>query len=195
MSTNIDDPNSGDTSEPEQPDLTAENLLAEKEVLDATAAVLEEAQASNETSVKLLSVETQLAERTADLQRLQAEYVNYKRRVERDRTVARETTIVEIAENLIPVLDDIDLAKQHGDLLEGSPFYTIADKLENALAKYNIVRYGEVSVEFDPNIHEALLHEKDSSTNVETVKQILRPGYKVGEKVLRAAQVSVIIPE
>lgn len=196
MSTNLEDSNVNNPAQPEKSDLTAENLLdAEKDVLDAAAAVVADAQISGEIPVEVLSAENKLAEHVADLQRLQAEYVNYKRRVERDRTVAREKTIIEIAESLFPVLDDIELAKQHGDLLEGSSFYAIADKLENVLAKYGICRYGEVDVKFDPNFHEALLHEKNSSVTTETVKQVLRPGYKLGEKVLRAAQVSVVVPE
>jgi molecular chaperone GrpE len=139
-------------------------------------------------------------ERLADLQRLQAEYVNYRRRVERDRDVARDSAVAGVLEALLPVLDDLHLARQHGDL-ESGPFAAIADKLESTLARFGLARFGEPGQAFDPTVHEALMHteaELAEGTTETTVVQVLQPGYRQstgsGEKVLRAARVAVADP-
>lgn len=140
------------------------------------------------------------AERLSDLQRLQAEYVNYKRRVDRDRAVVQERAAQSVIEALLPVLDDIHAAREHGDLTEG-PFSAIADKLESTLTKFGLQRYGAIGEEFDPNLHEALMHTawpQDGSvepTGSTTVVQVLQPGYRAGEQILRAARVAVADPE
>ncbi|KIS25724.1 molecular chaperone GrpE [Arthrobacter sp. SPG23] len=128
-----------------------------------------------------------------DLRRLQAEYVNYRKRVERDRAVAGEMAVVGVLNSLLPVLDDVDAARQHGDLADG-PFAAIAAKLENALKTYGLVRIDETGVEFDPTIHEALIQQPGQDVEIDTVSQVLRSGYKAGERVLRAAQVIVAVP-
>lgn len=136
------------------------------------------------------------AERLADLQRLQAEYVNYRKRVERDRDVARDAGVAKVLDSLLPVLDDIHLARQHGDL-EGGPFAAIADKLDFALGRHGLTRFGEVGDAFDPAFHEALMRTEDElaeGTTVTTVVQVLQPGYRAGERVLRAARVAVADP-
>lgn len=139
-------------------------------------------------------------ERLADLQRLQAEYVNYKRRVDRDRAVVQERAAQSVIEALLPVLDDIHAAREHGDLTDG-PFAAIADKLESTLGKFGLQRYGAAGEQFDPNLHEALMHTawpQDGSvepTDSTTVVQVLQPGYRAGEQVLRAARVAVADPE
>jgi molecular chaperone GrpE len=136
-------------------------------------------------------------ERLNDLQRLQAEYVNYRRRVERDRDVARDQAVASVLEALLPVLDDLHLARQHGDL-EGGPFAAIAEKIEATLARFGLARYGEPGEVFDPTVHEALLHtqaELAEGTTATTVVQILQPGYRAGERVLRAARVAVADPQ
>jgi len=133
------------------------------------------------------------AERLADLQRLQAEFTNYRRRVDRDRDVARQTAVADMCESLIPVLDAIELARQHGELDEG-PFKGMAENLEAILSKYEWERYGAEGEEFDPVVHEALMHESDDDAEVTTIKQVLQPGYRVGEKILRAARVAVVGP-
>jgi molecular chaperone GrpE len=145
---------------------------------------------------ELAQVQAEAEERLGDLQRLQAEYVNYRKRVERDRDVAREYAIAGVLESLLPVLDDVHLSRQHGDL-EGGPFAAIAEKLESVLSRYGLSRYGEPGQEFDPAVHEALMHteaELAEGTQVTTVVQILQPGYRVGERVLRAARVAVADP-
>ena len=96
------------------------------------------------------------AERLGDLQRLQAEYVNYKRRVDRDRALVQERAVRDVLESLLPVLDDIQAARDHGDLVDG-PFAAIADKLESTLGKFGLERFGAKGEEFDPNVHEALM--------------------------------------
>lgn len=160
----------------------AEPALAEPEPLEAEVAELE----------------TDLAaERLADLQRLQAEYVNYRRRVERDRDVARDAAVAGVLDSLLPVLDDVHLARQHGDL-EGGPFAAIADKLEAVLGRHGLSSFGEVGEAFDPSVHEALMHtqaELAQGTTVTTVVQVLQPGYRSGERVLRAARVAVADPQ
>jgi molecular chaperone GrpE len=136
------------------------------------------------------------AERLADLQRLQAEYANYRKRVDRDRTVARDLAIASVVESLLPVLDDINLARQHGDL-ETGPFVSIVEKLESTLGKYGVERFGEPGAPFDPAIHDALMHVEEElaeGTEVTTVVGVLQPGYRIGDKVLRPARVSVADP-
>ena len=133
------------------------------------------------------------AELKNDLLRLQAEYVNYRKRVERDRAVAGEMAVIGVLNSLLPVLDDVDAARQHGDLMDG-PFAAIAAKLENALKTYGLTRIDETGVEFDPTIHEALIQQPGEDIEVDTVSQVLRSGYKSGERVLRAAQVIVAVP-
>ncbi|MFL6161723.1 MAG: nucleotide exchange factor GrpE [Jatrophihabitantaceae bacterium] len=136
------------------------------------------------------------AERLSDLQRLQAEYANYRKRVERDRAIAREQTIAAVVESLLPVLDDIQLARQHGDL-ESGPFASVADKLESTLAKYGVQRFGEPGAAFDPAVHDALMHVEEElaeGTETTTVVGVLQPGYRIGDRVIRPARVSVADP-
>lgn len=157
--------------------------VAENVELDGILADLDAAQSS-------------AAERLSDLQRLQAEFINYRRRVERDRDVARDQAVASILEALLPVLDDVHLARQHGDLASG-PFLAISEKLENALARMGLARYGEPGEAFDPAVHEALMHteaELAEGTTTTTVVQVLQPGYKAGDKVLRPARVAVADP-
>jgi molecular chaperone GrpE len=135
-------------------------------------------------------------ERLADLQRLQAEFLNYKRRVERDRDLARVQAVHSVLEALLPVLDDIHAARQAGDL-EGGPFASISEKLEVTLEKFGLARYGEPGETFDPTVHEALVHtqaELAEGTTETTVVQVLQPGYRTEERVLRAARVAVADP-
>jgi len=137
------------------------------------------------------------SERLADLQRLQAEYVNYKKRVDRDREKQREVAVGTVVESLLPVLDDIQLAKQHGDL-EGSPFEKIADKLQGTLGKLGLESFGEVGDAFDPQHHEALMHieaEVPEGADTTTVVQVMQSGYRLGERMLRPARVAVADPQ
>ena len=138
-------------------------------------------------------VEQQLAERTADLQRLQAEYLNYKRRVERDRELVRENATYQALAPIIEVLDNIDRAREHGPLDPG--FRGVAEQLERVVAAQGLVKFGEPGDAFDPTIHEALSHiGEDPGVDVTTCKVIAKAGYRIGERVVRAAQVLVVDP-
>jgi molecular chaperone GrpE len=147
-------------------------------------------------AAELAQAEQLAAERLSDLQRLQAEYANYRKRVDRDRDVARESTVASIVGSLLPVLDDIHLARQHGDL-ETGPFLSIAEKLEGTLSRYGVERFGEPGVPFDPVVHDALMHVEEelaAGTEVTTVVGVLQPGYRIGDKIVRPARVSVADP-
>ena len=130
---------------------------------------------------------------TADLQRLQAEYSNYRKRVERDRAVASEIAVASVLSELLSTLDDIDRASQHGELTGG--FKSVADQLIATTTKLGLEKYGTDGDEFDPQIHEALMHETSADVKAPTASKILQPGYKFKERVLRPARVSVTDPE
>jgi molecular chaperone GrpE len=134
----------------------------------------------------------QLAERTADVQRLQAEYANYRKRVDRDRAAVREQAVAGTLTGLLPVLDAIDQAREHGELSGG--FKSVADSLQAALGRLGLVTYGEKGDAFDPKIHEALVHSYSADVAEDTCVEILQPGYKVGERILRPARVAVAEP-
>jgi len=136
--------------------------------------------------------EARLAERTADLQRLQAEYANYRKRVDRDRAAVREQAVAATLAGLLPVLDAISQARDHGELSGG--FKSVADSLQAALGRLGLVTYGEKGDSFDPKIHEALTHSYSSDVAENTCVEILQPGYKVGERILRPARVAVAEP-
>ena len=139
------------------------------------------------------SLEEQLAERTADLQRLQAEYVNYKRRVDRDRELVRTQGEAAVLQSLLTVLDDISRAADHGELEGG--FKAVADSLQQAVAKHKLEAFGAKGEPFDPSLHEAVFHAGESAeVDTTTVDSVLRTGYKVGDRVLRAATVGVVDP-
>jgi molecular chaperone GrpE len=134
----------------------------------------------------------QVAERTADVQRLQAEYANYRKRVDRDRVAVREQAVAGTLLGLLPVLDAIDQAREHGELSGG--FKSVADSLQAALGRLGLVTYGEKGDPFDPKIHEALTHSYSADVTEDTCVEILQPGYKVGERILRPARVAVAEP-
>jgi molecular chaperone GrpE len=129
---------------------------------------------------------------TADLQRLQAEYSNYRKRVERDRAVAHELAIGSVLTELLATLDDIDRASQHGELTGG--FKAVADQLASLSNRFGLEKYGNDGDEFDPQIHEALMHETSTDVAVATASKILQPGYKYKERILRPARVAVTEP-
>lgn len=133
-----------------------------------------------------------LAERTADLQRLQAEYVNYKRRVDRDREANREVVIGTVLTELLQTLDDIGRAREAGEL-EGA-FKAVAESVERVTEKLGLVKFGEVGDTFDPRIHEALLHNYSDEVDGPTATLVMQPGYRLGERILRAARVAVSEP-
>ena len=129
---------------------------------------------------------------TADLQRLQAEYANYRKRVERDRAVAHESAIGAVLTELLALLDDVDRAEQHGELSGG--FKAVADQLNSITSRIGLEKYGTEGEAFDPQIHEALMHEESADVEVPTASKILQPGYKYKERILRPARVAVTDP-
>ncbi|MEU3567417.1 nucleotide exchange factor GrpE [Kitasatospora sp. NPDC036755] len=135
----------------------------------------------------------ELAERTGDLQRLQAEYQNYRKRVERDRLTVREIAVSNILESLIPVLDDIGRAREHGEVTGG--FKSVAESLETVVAKLGLQQFGKEGEPFDPTMHEALMHSYSSDVTEDTCVQILQPGYRIGERIIRPAMVAVAEPQ
>jgi molecular chaperone GrpE len=141
---------------------------------------------------KVSDAEARLAERTADLQRLQAEYANYRKRVDRDRAAVREQAVATVLTGLLPVLDAINQAREHGELSGG--FKSVADSLQSAVGKLGLVAYGEKGDVFDPKIHEALSATYSPDVTEDTCVEIFQPGYKVGEKILRPARVAVAEP-
>lgn len=130
---------------------------------------------------------------TADLQRLQAEYANYRKRVDRDRAVAHELAVASVLNELLPILDDLDRAKQHDELQGG--FKSVADQLMNVTTKLGLEQYGEAGSTFDPQIHEALLHSTSSEVAEPTASVILQSGYRYRNRILRPARVAVTDPE
>jgi molecular chaperone GrpE len=129
---------------------------------------------------------------TADLQRLQAEYSNYRKRVERDRSVAHELAIGSVLTELLATLDDIDRASSHGELTGG--FKAVADQLASLTNRFGLEKYGTDGEVFDPQIHEALMHDTSADVAVATASKILQPGYKYKDRILRPARVSVTEP-
>lgn len=166
----------------------------EPEVAESEAAPGPEAPEVPEAEADELAVmRMELEERTLDLQRNQAEFVNYKRRVERDRELLKENAKYAVLTPIIDVLDTIDRAREH-EPLEGG-FKATAEQLERVVAGLGLVKFGEVGDAFDPTVHEALSHiGTDAEVEVTTCKVIAKAGYKIGDRVVRAAQVLVVDP-
>jgi len=143
-------------------------------------------------SVELSQLRTEVAERTADLQRLQAEYANYRKRVDRDRAAVRDFAVAEALSALLPVLDDIGRAREHGELEGG--FKQVAESLEATVAKLGLVKFGEPGDPFDPAHHDALMHSYSDDVSESTAVQILQPGYSYAGRIVRPARVAVAEP-
>lgn len=154
---------------------------------------LEETAAGTAAAEEIAGLKTQLGERTADLQRLQAEYVNYKRRVDRDRDLARKGGVEAVLKDLMSVLDHIGSAREHGEVTGG--FKAVAEEIERVAARYGLESYGTAGEPFDPHVHEALMHAHADGIDGPTCVQILQPGYRVGERILRPARVAVAEPD
>ena len=145
-----------------------------------------------DTADALLAARTEAAERLDDLRRLQAEYVNYRRRVERDRELVRENAVASALGEFLGVLDDIGRARDHGDL--NGAFRSVGEALEAATSKLGLERFGEPGDVFDPTVHEALMHEYSDEVTVPTCTRVLVPGYRFGDRVIRPARVAVAEP-
>lgn len=133
--------------------------------------------------------EGKLAELTADLQRVQADFANYRKRALRDQQAAADRAKAAVVNQLLGVLDDLDRARKHGDL-ESGPLKAVADKLEGALTGLGLTAFGEEGEDFDPVLHEAVQHEGEGSRPV--IGTVMRQGYKLGDQILRHAMVGVV---
>ena len=164
--------------------MSEEDLAApEKELSDAVDEVLSQTQEIADPIITL----------TADLQRLQAEYANYRKRVDRDRAVAAEFSIAAVLAELLPVLDDLDRAAEHGELTGG--FKAVADRITATVERLGLTKFADAPVAFNPEIHEALTHDVSKDVSEPTASKILQPGYKFKERIIRPARVAVTDPE
>jgi molecular chaperone GrpE len=182
------DPTTGRLREEPAEPANAEEVDVEGDLLDAELTDLEAG-----LTADLTVLQADLAERTADLQRLHAEYANYRKRVDRDREVARDSAMAAAFGELLPVLDDIGRAREHGEL-EGA-FKAVGESLEAVVRRLGLERFGEAGDIFDPTVHEAFTHEVDPAVQEPTCVTVFRPGYRFAGRVVRPAQVAVAEPE
>jgi len=185
----VDRPDDATASAEQSADATS----VEPDLASIESLLVEESTAAEAVRADLEELKTQLQERTADVQRLQAEYVNYRKRVDRDRDLARDAGIGSVMADLLTVLDDIDRADEHGELVGG--FRSVADGLLATLTKLGLQRYGEIGDVFDPTVHEALTHSLSGEVSEPTCAQVFQPGYRFGDRVLRPARVAVVEPD
>lgn len=170
--------------------LTVDDILSTPQSTDA-----ESGDAAPTVPVEEDSPAAALAEeRLEELRRLQAEFVNFKHRTAREKEQLRTFVTGDLLQTLLPVFDDIDAARQAGDLTDG-PFAAIANKLEETLVRQGLVRIGEIGEKFDPNVHEAVLQQPTSEVAPDQVSMVLRSGFRIGERVVRPAQVAVAVAE
>ena len=142
---------------------------------------------------ELEKAQAESAERLGDLQRLNAEYVNFSKRAKREQELARNRGIEDMLVALLPVLDDVSRARAAGDLT--GPFEAISDKLTATLTRFGVESYGEVGEEFDPAVHEALMHQSSEDATSTTVTAVIETGYRIGDRIVRAARVAVVGPQ
>lgn len=159
---------------------TSEQVAADGEVVD------------HSDSARIADLEQQVVERTNDMKRVQAEYVNYKRRVDRDKHLQRAAGIEAVLVDLLPVLDDLRTARQHEELSGG--FKLLAEELEKVTRKYGLEAYGQKGDPFDPQVHEALMQAPQPGVTEAQVLDVMQPGYRHNDRVLRAARVAVAVP-
>jgi molecular chaperone GrpE len=203
------DPNTGEVRHPDADAAEATSVADAADPADAAGSPGDAPAASGDTDsfteedlafltdlggTGISAPESNLAtERLADLQRLQAEYVNYRKRVERDRAAVRELAIAEVVKSLLPVLDDLDRAHAHGDL-EGTPLDLVAQKLRASFERYGLTAVGAKGDVFDHNLHEAIYQQPSPDVTVNTVADVIESGYLLGERLLRPAKVAVDVP-
>ncbi len=171
---------------------TTEGASASPPVVDAPAEPVDAATATS-LGAELEALRADLDERTRDLQRVTAEYANYRKRVDRDRALVTEQATGSVLAALLPILDDLDRAREHGDLV--GPFGSVAEQLTTALGKFGLTQFGAEGDPFDPTQHEAVTHQTSAEVTEPTCVQIMRRGYLVGERLLRPALVGVADPE
>jgi molecular chaperone GrpE len=196
---------------PEPPVAAADDEVVEGELLEAPTAEAEQAataeaavtaepvpevaeeQAPGGFAAELEAVRHALDERTRDLQRVSAEYANYRKRVERDRELVGQQATAAVLNALLPVLDDLDRAREHGELVDGVA--AVVDQLTATTAKFGLTPFGEKGDPFDPNRHEAVAHQTSAEVTEPTCVDVMRRGYLLGDRLLRPAMVAVADPE
>jgi molecular chaperone GrpE len=178
------DPETGDVREP------SDGADAESAPDEAVAEDLSEADQAllDQAATDLV------AEMRTDMLRAQAELVNFRQRVERDRQANREAVISEVIRSLLPALDDLARAEAHGDLVEGAPLTIVAQKLRAGFEKYGLKQVGEKGDPFDPAFHEAVVQLPNPDVTVNTIADVIEPGYILGDRLVRAAKVAVFVP-
>ena len=180
------DPETGDVREPSESGATEEV---------APGADAPDGELSPEDQALLDQASTDLvAEMRSDMLRAQAELVNFRTRVERDRAANREAVIAEVIRSLLPALDDLARAEAHGDLVEGAPLTLVAQKLRGAFEKYGLRVVGEKGEAFDPAYHEAVVQIPSADATANTIADVIEPGYILGVRLVRAAKVAVSVP-
>jgi molecular chaperone GrpE len=190
------DPISGQVRVPagEQPaGTTPTGQAREEQMSEHETPVVDEAPVAPSSSTGGGDLESQLAERTDDLKRVTAEYANYRRRVDRDRTLVVDQAAERFALQLFPIVDDIERARDHGDLT--GAFKVVADRVLGLLDGLGVESFGKAGDPFDPSLHEAVIHDTSSEVSVPTASTVLRQGFRRGDRVLRTAMVGVTDPE
>lgn len=161
----------------------------EAQAADATVELSEDDQALLDQAGQDL-----VAEMRTDMLRAQADLVNFRNRVERDRAANRDAVIVEVIRSLLPALDDLARADAHGDLVEGAPLTIVAQKLRAGFEKYGLRQVGEKGEPFDPAFHEAVVQLPSPDVTVNTIADVIEPGYVLGDRLVRPAKVAVSVP-
>lgn len=182
-----------DRSPQENPD-AAEAAAAEGSDDDLTVDDILGAEQTGEAAAEDASLSDHETSLLHDLKRVQAEYANYRRRTEEQRQLEIQRAKGEAAKGLIPVLDDLDRATQHGDLVEGTPFFVIGEKLRAVVDRLGVVAYGEKGEEFDPQHHEAIFQQPTPGAESSTILEVVEVGYRLGDIELRPAKVVVAVP-
>ena len=173
---------------------TPDGTVREEQMSEHETPVVDEAPAAQPTSgAGGGDLGSQLAERTEDLQRVTAEYANYRRRVDRDRTLVVDQAAERFALQLFPIVDDIERARDHGDLT--GAFKVVAERVLGLLDGLGVAAFGVAGDPFDPSLHEAVIHDTSSEVSVPTATTVLRQGFRRGDRVLRTAMVAVTDPE
>lgn len=184
---------SGETAEETPAVAEAEPEQEEEKVERVGRHAARHAAKASSVSAETEALRTDLDERTRDLQRVTAEYANYRKRVERDRAAQGEQATASVLSALLPVLDDLDRAREHGDLV--GPFASVAEQLSTALNKFGLTAFGDKGDAFDPNRHEAVAHLTSADVTEPTCIDVMRRGYELGNRMLRPALVAVADPE
>ncbi|UCR88336.1 nucleotide exchange factor GrpE [Mycetocola spongiae] len=160
----------------------------------ASEPTADSAESITDEELAMLSGQVSAEEILSDLQRVNAEYANYRKRTEANRDIEKERTTGSVLAALLPILDDLDRARKHGDLVEGSAFTLLGEKLRGTLERMGLKPFAEAGDAFDPNMHDAIFQQPSADVTVETVADVVETGYFIGDTLLRAAKVVVAIP-